>query len=152
MKRGSDWNACVYETAEAAVTKVPFCTTARVGIAGSADPGRASGSVVTYASVHIIIIQVLYSNITIYYILCSHITLLRHFDFIHSDQKFDAYYCAQGECSRSFYLRNSYIKHLVKHRTDLVQISLDSQVLLENNILLESTATTNANCFCKSSA
>lgn len=71
--------------------------------------------------------------------------LLRHFDFIHSDHKFDAYYCAQGECSRSFYLKNSYTKHLVKHRTDLVQISLDSQVLLENNILFESIATTNAN-------
>jgi len=70
--------------------------------------------------------------------------LLRHFDFQHSDHKFDVFYCAEGDCSRSFYLKNSYTKHLLKHRTDLVQIALPSQVLLENNTALEST-TTNIN-------
>jgi len=71
--------------------------------------------------------------------------LLRHFDFQHSNHKFDAYYCAEGECSRSFCLKNSYTKHLLKHRTDLVKISLPSQVLLKNNTLLESITTTNSN-------
>lgn len=71
--------------------------------------------------------------------------LLRHFDFQHSDHKFDVYNCAEGECSRLFYLKNSYTKHLLKHRKDLVQISSHSQVLPEDNTLLESTATTNTN-------
>ncbi|KAL4119209.1 hypothetical protein QTP88_012053 [Uroleucon formosanum] len=71
--------------------------------------------------------------------------LLRHFDFQHSDHTFDVYNCAEGECSRLFYLKDSYIKHLLKHRKDLVQISLHSQVLLEDNTPLESTATTKAN-------
>lgn len=71
--------------------------------------------------------------------------LLRDFGFQHSNHKFDAYFCAEGECSRSFCLKNSYTKHLLKHRTDLVQISLPSQVLPENNTPLESTTITKAN-------
>lgn len=50
--------------------------------------------------------------------------LFTHFDFQHSDHCFDSYHCAEGECSRSFYLKNSYCKHLTKHNNHFLKINL----------------------------
>lgn len=49
--------------------------------------------------------------------------LFSHFDLQHSNHNFNSYQCAEGECSRLFYLKNSYSKHLLRHSTDLIQPS-----------------------------
>ncbi|CAI6372385.1 unnamed protein product [Macrosiphum euphorbiae] len=41
--------------------------------------------------------------------------LFNHFNFFHPEQKFDSYFCAENNCSRSFSLKNSFRKHLLKH-------------------------------------
>lgn len=58
--------------------------------------------------------------------------LFRHFDFQHADHKFDFYNCVEGESCRSFNLKNSYSKHLLKHVTDFTR-PLSSNMFLDKN-------------------
>ncbi|KAF0713678.1 SAM domain-containing protein, partial [Aphis craccivora] len=45
-------------------------------------------------------------------------TLFTHFNFQHSYNTFDTFYCAEQGCLRSFNLKNSFRKHLQKHILD----------------------------------
>ncbi|KAL4096764.1 hypothetical protein QTP88_021654 [Uroleucon formosanum] len=66
MKRGSDWMLVSMRLPQAAVTKGPFCLTARVGIAGSAD----SWSSIRLRS-HVIKIKKLITEMNNRYLDCS---------------------------------------------------------------------------------
>lgn len=72
--------------------------------------------------------------------------LFSHFDLQHSNHNFNSYKCAEGECSRLFYLKNSYSKHLLRHSTDLIQPSTP-QLFFENYPTLESTNSTNRSSY-----
>lgn len=60
-------------------------------------------------------------------------TLFTHFNFEHSCNTFDTFYCAEDGCLRSFNLKNSFQKHLQKHILDEEPYPLTSQTGLKNN-------------------
>lgn len=72
--------------------------------------------------------------------------LFSHFDLQHSNHNFNCYQCAEGECSRSFYLKNSYSKHLLTHSADIIQPST-AQFFFENNPSVEPTTHTNMSSY-----
>jgi hypothetical protein len=51
-------------------------------------------------------------------------SLFKHFDIQHFNHEFNFYQCNETKCTRSFYLKNSFRKHLTKHSIDdLIQPS-----------------------------
>lgn len=49
--------------------------------------------------------------------------LFKHFDIQHFNHEFNFYQCNETKCTRSFYLKNSFRKHLAKLSNDFVQPS-----------------------------
>lgn len=49
--------------------------------------------------------------------------LFRHFDFQHLNHEFNFFQCIEGDCSRSFYLKNYFCKHLSRHHSCKIQTS-----------------------------
>ncbi|CAI6350155.1 unnamed protein product [Macrosiphum euphorbiae] len=45
-------------------------------------------------------------------------SLFKHFDIQHFNHEFNFYQCNEAKCTRSFYLKNSFRKHLAKHSID----------------------------------
>jgi len=48
-------------------------------------------------------------------------SLFKHFGIQHFNHEFIFYQCYETECTRSFYLKNYFRKHLAKHSTDFIQ-------------------------------
>lgn len=46
-------------------------------------------------------------------------SLFKHFDLNHFNHEFNFFQCIEEDCSRSFYLKNSYRKHLSKHHPNV---------------------------------
>jgi len=72
-------------------------------------------------------------------------SLFKHFELQHLNHQFNFYQCIEGECSRSFYLKNSFRKHLSKHcnnPTDLIQPST-SHPIIESSADLDLIFNTN---------
>ncbi|XP_022160294.1 uncharacterized protein LOC111026502 [Myzus persicae] len=59
--------------------------------------------------------------------------MFTHFNFQHSCNTFDTFYCAEDGCLRSFNLKNSFRKHLQKHILDEELHPSTSQTELKNN-------------------
>lgn len=66
--------------------------------------------------------------------------IFKHFDLQHLNHDFTLYECNERECSRSFYLKNYFCKHLSKHLIDGLQPST-SQPIFENSSILTSVDT-----------
>ncbi|CAI6372222.1 unnamed protein product [Macrosiphum euphorbiae] len=77
--------------------------------------------------------------------------LFKHFDLYHP-QSIDSYLCAEGNCLRSFSLKNSFRKHLLNHKTiETIETSSDiiiqpsTSQQLNEDILLNSITPTSDN-------
>lgn len=66
--------------------------------------------------------------------------LFKHFDIQHFNHEFNFYQCNETECTRSFYLKNSFRKHLAKHSNDFIQPST-FQPLFESQSISTSEST-----------
>jgi len=71
--------------------------------------------------------------------------LLFHFNFFHSNYKFEKYSCIDENCNRTFTLRNSFCKHLKKHTSQNTTLTNEPSPSIQSNIIFQPDSETALN-------